>query len=142
MTSKSEEGRARCRPALCADLHSPTAAIIDTQAVKATEKGAAAGIPLAMTPDTDYIIKLAYLYMLGTIVAIIIILAVGIVLFIFNTRPAKHFAQVLYSLTSWILPPMLRREHYYVIGYRVSGVLLCRFSILFCGCDYFYGFGH
>jgi transposase len=28
---------------------SPTAAIIDTQAVKATEKGAAAGIPLAMT---------------------------------------------------------------------------------------------
>ena len=28
---------------------SPTAAIIDTQAVKATEKGATAGIPLAMT---------------------------------------------------------------------------------------------
>ena len=28
---------------------SPTAAIIDTQAVKATEKGAAAGIPLDMT---------------------------------------------------------------------------------------------
>ncbi len=28
---------------------SPTAAIIDTQAVKATEKGAAAGIPLGMT---------------------------------------------------------------------------------------------
>jgi transposase len=28
---------------------SPTAAIIDTQAVKATEKGAAAGIPLATT---------------------------------------------------------------------------------------------
>jgi transposase len=29
---------------------SPTAAVIDTQAVKATEKGAAAGIRLAMTP--------------------------------------------------------------------------------------------